>query len=64
MAEQFLHHAKVRTTIQEMRCERVTERVRMKGGGEPGANGGLVESSARTTLTERRAVAIQEERIT
>jgi hypothetical protein len=59
-----LHYAKIRTAIQEMRCERVTQRMRMKGGWEAGANGGLIQSSTRTTLTERRAVAIQKERIT
>ena len=64
MAEQLLHHAKIRTAIQKMRCERVTQRMRVEGGGEAGANSGLIQSSARTTLTERRTVAIEEERIT
>jgi hypothetical protein len=47
-----LHYAQIRTAIQEMRCEGVTQRVRMKGGWEAGANGGLIESSTRTTLPE------------
>jgi hypothetical protein len=33
MAEQLLHYAQIRTAIQEMRCEGVTQRVRMEGGG-------------------------------
>jgi hypothetical protein len=64
MAEKFLHHAQICTAIQEMRCERVTEGVRMKGGWEAGADCGLIESRTRTTLPERRTVAIEEECIT
>jgi hypothetical protein len=52
MAEQLLHHAQIRTAIQEMRCERVTQRVRVEGDGEASANGGLIQSSTRTTLPE------------
>jgi hypothetical protein len=52
MAEQLLHHAQICTAIQEMRCKRVTQRVRMEGGWEAGANGGLIESRTRTTLSE------------
>jgi hypothetical protein len=58
-----LHYAQIRTAIQEMRCEGVTQRMWMKGGWEAGANGGLIQSSTRTTLPERRTVAIKEERI-
>ena len=52
MAEQLLHYAQIRTAIQEMRCKRVTQRVRMEGGWEAGANGGLIQSSARAALSE------------
>ena len=52
MAEQLLHHAKVRTAIQEVCCELVTQGVRVEGGGEAGANGGLIQASTRTTLPE------------
>ena len=52
MAEKFLHHAQICTAIQEMRCKRVTQRVRMEGGWEAGTNGGLIQSSARTALSE------------
>jgi len=52
MAEQLLHHSQIRTAIQEMRCERVTQRVWMKGGREAGANGSIIQSSARAALSE------------
>ena len=52
MAEQLLDHAQIGTAIQEMRCERVPQRVWMKGGWEASADCGLVESRTRTTLPE------------
>jgi len=62
MTEKFLNHAEVRAAIQKVCCKGVTQRVRMKAGGETGALRRCVESRACAAFAKWRTVPIKEER--
>mgnify|MGYP003352374607 CR=1 FL=1 len=49
-------------TLEQMRRERVTERVRMEGLGEASRSRDVVESCAGAALAERSAIPVEEER--
>ena len=53
MPKQLLDDAKVGTTVEQMRRERVTERVRMEGLGQASRSRDVVESRAGATLEQQ-----------
>jgi hypothetical protein len=62
VSEQLLDHAKICTAVEEVRGERVAQRMRVKRLRKASRTCNVVKSCASTALAERSTVAIQEER--
>ena len=62
MAQEFLDDAQIGTAIQQMRCERMPEHVRVGNGVDSRGNPGLPDDGLDRPRRQPAAVAIQEQR--
>ena len=61
--EQLLDDAQVRPAVEEVRGERVPQRVRRDALGQPGAPAQAIDPVAEAADTERRALVVEEDRV-
>ena len=62
MPEQFLDHAKVGAAIEEVRCKRVTQRVRVNLPAETGGTGGGSDRRPRRLTAKASPTTRQQQR--